>query len=133
MGKFVFAFILIANLLICPFRCLSSEWGTVSEGGAAPSACSCCQPDNNCDDSPPKDEGKHNDSSCPNCICEGATLQAGPKVSAIDVQYAMAHWLIPADVATQCEMNSYPARLSDRTPRFAGGHTARIAFQVWLI
>ena len=133
MGKVLVAFTLIANLLICPFRCMASDLGTAGESDAAHSTCACCHREKDCDDSPSKEHEPENDCSCPNCICEGATLQDGPKVSAVDVQFALANWLISSDVATECEVDSYPARMTDRVPRGAGGGTARIAFQVWLI
>ena len=133
MGKSVVALILITNLLICPLRCMASDWGTAGDDGTARSTSACCHPDKDCDDSPSKDNEPENDCSCPNCICEGATLQDSPEVSAVDFQFALANWLIPVDVATECEVDSSPARMTDHVPRCAGGLTARIAFQVWLI
>lgn len=133
MGKALVASTLIINLLICPFRCAASEWGAAGEHCAARSTCACCCLDNDCDDSPSKDHEPEHDCSCPNCICEGATLQNSPEVTAVDIQFALASWLIAADVATECEVNSYPACWADHATLPVGGRIARIGFQVWLI
>ena len=132
MGKLVVALTLITNLLVCPFRCMSGEWDAAGEDGAARPACSCCQPYDDCDDSPPKDDKRENDWSCPSCICEGATLQDGRDVSTIDVQVADAHGLISTGSANQCWVNS-PPPCATNPPRCTGGRAALIAFQVWLI
>lgn len=133
MGKFVIAIALIISLLMCPLRCLARDCGTAPGGHVAPQKCCCCQPDNDCDDSPSKDDEQENDCSCPDCICEGATLQDGSEVSTFEVQVAVAHWPIPSDVANQCAVKLRTACVRDRLPHCVGGRAALIAFQVWLI
>lgn len=133
MGRCIVVLSLIANLLLCPFRCMSGEWGTAAEDASARSACSCCQPTNKCSDAPSQDEEPEDDCSCPNCICAGATRESGPKVSPIDVRVAVSHWLTHSDAATQRRVSSDRTCTIDEPSGGAGGCAVLIAFQVWLI
>lgn len=132
MGKLFVAFTLITNLLVCPLRCLPGACGTGSEDSVVRPTCCCCAADN-CDESPSKDDLPDHDCPCPNCICEGATLQDGPKIPAVDVHVAVAYWLTPANVASQSRVDVPRTGTMDRSPGWIGGRAAMIDFQVWLI
>ena len=88
MGRLIISLALITNLLVCPFRCMSSEWSAAGEGGTIRPACCCCQPPDECDDSRSRDEKREDDCSCPNCICEGAPPRGGLEISTVDVEVA---------------------------------------------
>jgi hypothetical protein len=84
MQHFLLTFCLIANLLACPLRCAvchSSSTG-IEQAQQNKLACQCCVKKAVCpEESDPAPLGgkrpanpSENDCSCPNCICEGATL-----------------------------------------------------------
>lgn len=131
MGRLVIAIVLIANLLVCPFRCMSCESEATVEGATARSAC-CCQPHDKANHSPSGDEQREHDCSCPNCICEGATLPDSRDDSSVDVEVAVAHWFNPTDSANPCWGISQ-ATCATFPPRSTSGRAGLIAFQVWLI
>jgi hypothetical protein len=136
MGKVLVAFILITDLLLCPFCCMSGERDVdvAADKHAARSGCSCCLPKEACDDSPSKGNDKSNDRTCPNCICEGATLKDGPDDSIADaLLFTFTRWLVPGDTSNQFSATTQIAHCADRPAHSISGHAALIAFQIWLI
>ncbi len=115
MHHFLLKFCLIANLLACPLRCAAchSSSSATEQAQQNKRTCQCCAKKAVC---PEESEssllgGKRpanpaeNDCSCPNCICEGATLTKSPDFAAyiIDVfvdhrvDAALARLLLAAD------------------------------------
>ena len=88
MHHFVLTFCLIANLLACPLRCAACHSTTPATEQAQQNerTCQCCTKKAVCPEESKSSlpGGKHpadsseNDCSCPNCICEGATLTKAP-------------------------------------------------------
>ena len=85
MQHVLMTFCLIANLLACPLRCAAchSSSSAIEQAQQNKRTCQCCAKKKVCPEtskSSPLSE-KHpaeNDCSCPNCICEGATLTKAP-------------------------------------------------------
>jgi hypothetical protein len=88
MQHFVLTICLIANLLACPLRCAAchSSSSAIEPAQQNKRACQCCAkkavcPEESVSSLPggkrPADPSE-NDCSCPNCICEGATLTKAP-------------------------------------------------------
>lgn len=115
MHHFLLTFCLIANLLACPLRCAAchSSSSAIEQAQQNTRTCQCCAKKAIC---PEESEssllgGKRpanpsdNDCSCPNCICEGATLAKAPDIAIhfIDVFFdhrvdaALAQLLLAAD------------------------------------
>jgi len=112
---------------------MSCDSDALQKGDVVRSVCPCCHQDKDCDDSPLKSDDPDNNCSCPNCICEGATLPDGPKVAAVDFQLALAHWFIQQDADANCRIDCRSTAPANPPPRLVCGHIARAAFQVWLI
>lgn len=84
MQHFVLTICLIANLLACPLRCAAchSTAPATEQAKQTSRTCQCCAKKAICPEESESSlpEGKRpanpseNDCSCPNCICEGATL-----------------------------------------------------------
>lgn len=121
MHHFLLTFCLIANLLACPLRCAAchSSSSAIEQAQQNTRTCQCCAKKAIC---PEESEssllgGKRpanpsdNDCSCPNCICEGATLAKAPDfaIHTIDVfvdhrvDAVLARLLLAADFSG-CEM-----------------------------
>ena len=114
MQHFVLTICLIANLLACPLRCAACHSSSaIEQAQQNKRTCPCCTKKTVC---PEESEsslpgGKRpanpsdNDCSCPNCICEGATLAKAPDfaIHIIDVfvdhriDAALAKLLLAAD------------------------------------
>lgn len=134
MGRFAFAILLIANLLVCPFRCYSCQTGVVSGDDCAEATCSCCHYQDQNDDESSSDEPSHGgDCSCPNCICEGATVEADRKIPSSGDCVAPWAWIAATD--DQLRGETYFSRIvaRNRRPCYRGGRDALVAYQSWLI
>lgn len=133
MGRFAFAILLIANLLVCPLRCFSCQTGVVEGGDCAQAACCCCQDAQDGDESSNDQPSQGNECSCPNCICEGATVQADPETSGVTDRVALGPWIVPTDALLLSVVSFSRADARDPAPCFAGGRNALVAYQSWLI
>jgi hypothetical protein len=108
MQHVLMTFCLIANLLACPLRCAvcHSSSNGIEQAQQNKFACQCCAKKAVCpeeSDSAPRGgkrpaDPSENDCSCPNCICEGATLTKAPDfaIHAID---GLVHDRLDADSA----------------------------------
>ena len=118
MQHFVLTICLIANLLACPLRCAAchSSSSAIEQAQQNTRTCPCCAkkaicPEKSKSSQLPEEHPSENDCSCPNCICEGATLTKAPDFATyiIDVfvdhhvDAALAQLLLPADFSC-CEM-----------------------------
>ena len=81
MQHFVLTICLIANLLACPLRCAAchSSSSAIEQAQQNTRTCPCCAKKAICAEKSessqlPEEHPSENDCSCPNCICEGATL-----------------------------------------------------------
>ncbi|MEZ6103846.1 MAG: hypothetical protein R3E01_33285 [Pirellulaceae bacterium] len=129
MGRFALSLLLIANLLVCPLRCLSCQTGVVVDGDCAQAAC-CCQDAQDGDESSNGQPSPGGDCSCPNCICEGATVQADPEIREASDCVASGAWILSTDYLLPSG-SRVDAR--DRPPSYPGGRDALVAYQSWLI
>lgn len=133
MERHILSILIAVSLLLCPLRCLSNECATGIKGPDVEKNCCCCPTEKDCDDVPLGKEFPNNDSSCPDCICEGAMLQCGSKSSINSIEAAATHCLFPREVADPCVAKSEPAGARNRPLHFGEGRGLLIAFQVWQI
>lgn len=137
------ALLLIANLLVCPLRCVSCQANAVADEVCAPAACPCCshaeeepvsQTPEQCPERCP--EPCENDCNCQNCICEGAVVEADVELpSSVGVDHA-ERWVPPAlTAATTAALSSETSwrRTCAPTGRLLCGRDVRVAHQSWLI
>ena len=132
MLRAIFPLILIANLLACPFRCALCEASEARVSECSPAACSCCHHESESSESP--ENSPRDDCLCPNCLCEGATLQDGIEVRDGGSQRgSFDHWLggVRSDALEATERYVAPER-DDRRWNDCG-RNALIAYQSWLI
>ena len=139
MFRIVFAILLIANLLVCPLRCVSCQAGATSVEDCATVGCCCCHSDT----IPPVAESPENcppvdypgdDCPCPNCICEGATLQDGLELPDANTQPAsFGHWSARIERDISVDIAQEFARVTLDCDRLISGRDARIAHHSWLI
>ena len=132
MFRAVFAFILIANLLVCPLRCASCDAGAESIGECVPTTCSCCHHMD--DSSQESDDIPVDDCTCSTCLCEGATLQEGVHLSDVGSQPGC---LGRGLAAIQSDVGAAVQRIAACENNDGGsafcGCNASVAFQLWLI
>ena len=130
MFRTTFFILLTFNLLVCPLRCLSCQTQAGENEACVTTACSCCQESSDAE-SPQSGNTSDEDCSCPNCICEGATLQTSPEISAVESLAALrGRATLFGDVSGRpplCQLTR-----KDRPPRFNSGRDALVAFQSWL-
>jgi hypothetical protein len=133
---------LIANLLACPLRCAvchSSSTG-IEQAQQNKLACQCCAKKAVCPEESESSPGgkrpanpSENDCSCPNCICEGATLTKAPDfaIHAID---SLIHDRVDADSAqllNSADFSGSEIRIESLLP--ADMQTALALRQSWCI
>ena len=130
MFRTTFFILLTFNLLVCPLRCLSCQTQAGENEACVTTACSCCQESSDAE-SPQSGNTSDEDCSCPNCICEGATLQAGPEISAVESLTAFTCRATPlGDVCGRPSL--FQLTWKNRPQRFNSGRDALVAFQSWL-
>ena len=124
MQHFVLTICLIANLLACPLRCAAchSSSSAIEQAQQNTRTCQCCAkkaicPEKSESSQLPEEYPSENDCSCPNCICEGATLTKAPDFATyiIDafvdhrVDAALARLLLAADFSgSESRIESLP-------------------------
>ncbi|QDV69578.1 hypothetical protein Poly24_32940 [Rosistilla carotiformis] len=134
MIRTLLALLLIANLLACPLRCMDCHAASADTSQSPATGCACCH-DSVATASPESsDTPAGGDCSCPNCLCEGATLQDAPEVP--DAETALVAWL-PAPSAsilqpTPIGLRKHAIEHFDHSSH-VWGRVARIAHQSWLI
>ncbi len=135
MGRALLALILITNLLVCPFRCLSNHFEQADVEECAVVPCCCCESPNGNEpsDSDGEERSPDNDCSCPNCICEGATIHVGADVVLVDARASSGIPLVPAVEWLVLRANRHSFFRTEGPPRFPRARDALSAFQVWLI
>lgn len=131
--------LLIAGFLTCPARCSSCSSGIVTVKIPSPAGCSCCHcdvssPISEVTDNCPPADAPGNDCTCPNCICEGATLQDSIKLPNAETQQlcfyrGAAEIQLGIIVPVVLEF----ARETQDCCRYHCGRDARIAHHCWLI
>ena len=131
------AILLIANLLVCPLRCFSCQAETAAETTCISSACDCChaaeQP-SDCDPGSGDDPAPSEECSCPDCICEGATIQSAPEIAQDVAQPAhFFDWNDRLAIRMDRLSNRRSSELDLLPDRFFSGRDARVARQSWLI
>ncbi|WP_145122095.1 hypothetical protein [Rosistilla oblonga] len=134
MIRTLLALLLIANLLACPMRCMSCHAASADASQVSAVGCACCQENAATSSAESSENPVGDDCSCPNCICEGATLQDAPQ--APDAETATIVWL-PGPSASllltsQVGLRKHSLEDIDR-PSHLWGRVARIAHQSWLI
>ena len=134
MFRFVCPILLIANLLTCPSRCMSCHVAAASVKECVPAGCSCCH----CETASTKSESSEgypgDDCPCPNCICEGATLQDGLELPDANTQPASnGHWTARLQRDISVEIVQGFARVTQDCDCRISGRDARIAHHSWLI
>lgn len=131
MGRSFIAMMLIASLLACPLRCFSCQTGAASDVDCATTVCSCCH-DSGKTENPT--DAPSDDCSCPNCICEGATIQADLEIPDRISQFvSFTHWSVSTDddvlgITAQRSLNPGAS-----PPCSLYGRDTLIAYQSWLI
>jgi hypothetical protein len=138
MFQFLCSILLIASLLTCPSRCNSCQSDVASVDVRVPAGCSCCHGDitlpvSDSRDNCPPAGAPRNDCTCPNCICEGATLQDGLKLPNSNTQpLCFCQWSaeIERDISVAIVLEF--ARETQDCNRYHSGRDARIAHHSWL-
>lgn len=134
MFRFVCPILLIVNLLSCPSRCMSCQAATASVNGGVPAGCSCChyKPDSPVSES--SEDSPSDDCLCPNCICEGATLQDSLELPDANTQEAsFGYWSAASERDVTAVIMQEFARETKDDNRYNCGRDARIAHHSWLI
>ncbi len=134
MGRFILAILLATSLLVCPLRCYSCQTGVALDVDRAVTACPCCHDSGNSGKTEIPADAPSEDCSCPNCICEGATIQAGPEIpDHVPQLVCFVDWsvLVNGDVLRTTVQRSRSAGKSP--PCSLYGRDALIAHQSWLI
>lgn len=134
MIRSLLVLLLIANVLACPLRCLGCQITAADESDREEIGCLCCQPGATSQAPESSGELPGDDCTCPNCICEGATLESTPQPPEVEA-YVIAWISLAIDApATQSPAVRHPGALdlSDQPHRLAG-RDARIAHQSWLL
>lgn len=134
MGRFLFAALLITNLLVCPLRCFSCQTGSIGEGCVIESTCGCCADATVGVPGSPEKSPEQHQCACPSCICEGATLQDAPEVPPADALIALESWPVDAAAVTapRVALISASPESSDSPPAAPAGRVALIAYRCWL-
>ena len=134
MFRALFVFLLIANLLACPLRCLSCQAGVSVQAEVVQSTCGCCLDLPMQDQSPRDERSPEGGCACHDCICDGATIPDGPEIPKPDSDsyVALASWGIPAECLQTNLTLSQPMTLEKGPPGNLAGRHALIAFQIWL-
>lgn len=134
MGRLVIAILLTASLLACPLRCYSCQAGAASDVDCATTVCSCCHDSGASGKTENPADAPSNDCSCPNCICEGATIQAGPEIPDLVAQFvSFTDWSVSTDDDV-LGITAQRSRSAGEPPPFSlYGRDALIAYQSWLI
>ena len=134
MFRFVLPVLLIANLLTCPSRCMSCQAATASVNDRVPAGCACCHCEAESPDSESSEDYPGNDCACPNCICEGATLQDSLELPDANTQAAsFVHWSAGIERDISVEIVQEFARVTQDCDCRISGRDARIAHHSWLI
>lgn len=134
MGRPLLAILLIANLLVCPLRCFSCQTEAVADDNCSGEVCCCCQL---ADDVNQPIDGDHlpsEDCSCPDCICEGATLERGLETSQVLTQSIL--FVCGTDravIGIEHQFQCLSVGQENSSDRFISGRDARVAYQSWLI
>lgn len=131
MSQFLLLALLISNLLLCPFRCVSAPDAPAFETQAV-AACACCHQE--CD-SEPKQGGDFpsEDCTCPDCICHGATIQGSPDICLATSQ-VLSRGVTPLRIeSSHIEFSKCLSTIAMSPPDHCGGRDALITFQTWLI
>ena len=143
MCRFALTVLLMINLLICPFVCMSEVAGTV-EAGEPVQLCACCISNRpyvlgesatsggDSDSGNPLGDVPADDCFCPNCICDGAiAVVDGITIPELAEQPFLIDWQI------QPASNGQPTfahRRHSHPPNLCKcGRAALITYQVWLI
>jgi hypothetical protein len=136
MLQAILSFVLIANILACPLRCATcAASAPVDEQCESTTGCPCCS---HADDQSPASEvpvdSPSNDCSCPNCICQGATLEVGREIALPELPFEVFEY---CSVTVRCDaVNSLMRRCAFEDSRCTArnyGRNALIAHQIWLI
>ena len=133
MGPKLIAILLITNLLVCPLRCFSCQSEEAVGGDCAQAACCCCQGAQDSDESSNEQPLHGEDCTCPNCICEGATVEDDPEIPVASDCVALGAWIVPTDDLLLSGTPHARIDARDRPPSTVGGRDALVAYQSWLI
>lgn len=135
MLQAILTFVLIANILACPLRCATCAAAAPADAKSAPAKCPCCP--QAADESPVSEDpvdGSSDDCSCPNCICAGATLEAGREIALPELPFDIIEY---GTVPVGCDaVNSLIRRCAFENGRCTARNYGRhvlIAHQIWLI
>ena len=118
--------VVVAQLLICPLRCLScGEDASVSDVVEL-SADQCCR---ECENSSGERDTPADACSCPSCICEGATIESS-WLPASEPTADFADWPLPSEcdpffVASAVATESPPTESADKV-KLATHHVLQI-------
>lgn len=129
MFRFAYVILLAVHLLACPFRCQSCQ---VAAQDHAQPACCCCEHQDADEDNQGDNRSPERDCSCPNCICEGATISIGPEIPEADWHQMFGPWIASL---SEVQEEKSAMQLSMKCPKVfhSGCHDALIAHEVWLI
>lgn len=134
MFQFVCSMILIASLLTCPLRCMSCQAIAASVKDCVPAGCCCCHCESELPVSDSSEGYPSHQCSCPNCICEGATLQDILELPDANTQAAsVGHWLARIELGIRVDMVQESAGAAQDWDRRNSGRGARIAHHSWLL
>lgn len=105
----------------------------MAEASDAPDACSCCS--NSQDNKQPSDDQPlpGDDCSCPDCLCDGATLPVDPEVPKASDCIALANWIVATRDHLLGAMLFSRIDAKDRPLSVLGARDALVVYQAWLI
>lgn len=107
---------------------------TASVDDCPPDGCSCCRGEAKTPVSESSEDRPREDCTCPNCICEGATLQDILELPDASKQPAsFDHWSAASERDVTVVIVQEFARETKDHNRYNCGRNARIAHQSWLI
>ncbi len=113
---------------------MSCQLTNASVNDRVPAGCACghCEVESPASES--SEDSPGNDCSCPNCICEGATLQDSVKLPDANRQPgSFGHWSAPIERDISVEIVQDFARVTRDCDYRIAGRDARITYQSWLI
>ena len=134
MFQFVYSILLIASLLTCPLRCMSCRAAGAGVNDCVPAGCSCCHCESELPVSDSSEDDPSDHCSCPNCICEGATLQDILELPDANTQAAsVGHWSARIERDISVGMVQESAGAAQDWDCRNSGRDARIAHHSWLL
>ena len=129
MSQAVIILLMIANLLICPLRCIVHE---AVECGPAPAGCGCCAVEV-CDSVPELPASPDQDCDCQSCICEGALLQLEFELPEPSWKVVWFGWRSPTPSQAGKVTLHFLSTVDDEHRLLSSARNTQVVLQSWQI